>query len=303
MAKSTTKQTHYIHRTSYSFQERIVGVFVLTAIGILVGLLYLTIKNQNLFEEYILIYGKLSSAEGLSRETIVQISGIEVGKVSDVEITDKNDILLTMQIVKRYHRLLRTDSKIKVSSLNATIIGKSIIEITAGSHEQPILKEGSILKIQESSSVEDIIAEATATLETINKVVDDISLAVEAIKPEKIEQTMNAFTDLAVNLEKISAQIESGQGLVGAVLYDEQIKDDIKQSVANVNEATANLKSVIKTLDKDMDQVPVVLKNVNTVISETEQTIQATQRIWPLSTAMPKKEQSSKIVNPLPAND
>ena len=44
--------SHYIHRTSYSFQEQMVGMFVLIAVGILLVLFFFMIKQQNLFEEY-----------------------------------------------------------------------------------------------------------------------------------------------------------------------------------------------------------------------------------------------------------
>ena len=153
--KKTHHLTHYIHRTSYTSQERMVGVFVLSAIAVLVFLLFSTIKSQNIFEDYFVIYGKLKSAEGLSTETIVQISGIEVGKVAAVDITDDNHIMLTMNIFNRYQRLLRSDSKVKVGGLSSTIIGKSIIVITAGSSDKGLLKAGEVLDVLESSSVED----------------------------------------------------------------------------------------------------------------------------------------------------
>jgi phospholipid/cholesterol/gamma-HCH transport system substrate-binding protein len=302
--------THYIHRISYSFQEKIVGVFVLSAVCVLIALLFSTIKSQNIFEEHFVIYGTLSSAEGLSKETIVQISGIEVGKVADIDITEENEIMLTMHIYKRYHRLLREDSKIKVSGLNAAIIGKSIIVITAGSYEKPLIGEGAMLQVQESHSIDDVIAKAKAILEVINNMIKNMSLTVEAIDPDDIKQTITSFKEMAVNIEKITRQVESGQGPVGAVLYDEKIVSHLQDGVLNMKQTTEELKNIAKTLSGDIKQVPEVIKNIDSVIRQTEQTIQttqktiqATQRIWPISSAMPAKDASKKIISPMPAND
>jgi len=278
-------------------------VFVLSAIAVLVFLLFSSIKSQNIFEDYFTIYGKLQSAEGLSTETIVQVSGIEVGKVSAIEITDDNHIMLTMRVFERFHRLLRTDSRVKVSSLNATIIGKSIIEITAGSHDKDMLKAGAMLDIQESTSVDDVIAEATIMLEAVKKVVHDVSNVVAAVDSDKISSTIDSFNQIAANINLLSRHISSGQGTVGSLVYDDVMQKNLSQSMINLEHATDELKDMVKLLKNDTREVPVVLKNINSVINETEKTIQATQKIWPISSAIPDKGVKKNSVNPLPAND
>ncbi len=56
-------------------------------------------------------------------------------------------------------------------------------------------------------------------------------------------------------------------------------------------------------LDKDTAKVPEVIDEVQGVIEETRQTIEATQRIWPISSALPRPEAKPLIVDPMPAND
>jgi len=295
--------THYIHRITYTTQERMVGVFVLSAIAVLVFLLFSTIKSQNLFEEYFVIYGKLNSAEGLSTETIVQVSGIEVGKVSDIEITDDNHIMLTMHIYNRYHKLLRTDSRVKVSSLNATIIGKSIIGITAGSPDKPLLQADAVLDVQESGSVEDVISEAKKILAVINKMIYEVSGVISAVDAGKISSTIDSFDQMAENIKIFSQRMNSSEGALGAMLYDKNIKENLSQSLANMKRATEDMKVLARTLKGDVKNVPVVLKNINIVVGETKKTIEATQRIWPISSALSKNPAKNKTVDPLPAND
>ena len=300
--KKTHHLTHYIHRTSYTSQERMVGVFVLSAIAVLVFLLFSTIKSQNIFEDYFVIYGKLKSAEGLSTETIVQISGIEVGKVAAVDITDDNHIMLTMNIFNRYQRLLRSDSKVKVGGLSSTIIGKSIIVITAGSSDKGLLKAGEVLDVLESSSVEDVISEATVILDVIKQMIHDLSAVVSSVDPQEIASTINSFNNMSKNLESYTQQVNSGKGVLGALVYDDEIKDELAQSVVNLRQITEDLKELSVLLKNDAKQVPAVMNNINSVLGETEKTIQATQKIWPISSAMPDN-QTTKTVNSQPAND
>ena len=295
--------THYIHRMNYSAQERMVGVFVLSAISVLVFLLFSAIKSQNIFEDYMVIYGKLNSAEGLSTETIVQISGIEVGKVSAVDITDENKIMLTMNVYKRYQRLLRVDSKIKVSSLNATIIGKSFIEITAGSHDKDMLHAGAMLDIQESGSVEDVIVEAKSLLNVIKKMVHNVSDVIAAVDAKKIASMIESFDNMASNLDSLTHNINQGKGAVGSLVSNERMQKDISTTIDNFKQSSDDLKSLIKILKNNAGEVPEVLNNINSVVGETEKTILATQKIWPISTVISNSKSSNKTVDPQPAND
>lgn len=317
------KTTHYIHRTSYRFQEQIVGFFVLTAMAILVAMFVAQIKSQNLFEEYFIIHGRLKSAEGLSRETLVQVSGFEVGHVADIEITENNNILLTMNIKRRYHKLLREDSRVKVRGLSAAIIGKSVIELTAGSPELPLIQEGVTLEIQESLSMETITDEVTKTIKTLNGVINTISAIVDAVEPDKLTATLSGIQDMSKNLSEISTQMKSPDGPFGAIVYDGKTAQNIKHGLVNLRTSTENIQAAseniktstatFKESSKDLDQliddlnialkkIPKMLENINGVIHEAQQTVKATQQVWPISTTI-ETTPSQTIIGPAPASE
>ena len=50
--KDTNTKPHYIHRVSYSFQEKLVGSFVLGAAALVLLLLFSLLRQQNMFEDY-----------------------------------------------------------------------------------------------------------------------------------------------------------------------------------------------------------------------------------------------------------
>ncbi len=295
--------SHYIHRTSYSFQEQMVGVFVLTAAVILLVLFFFMIKQQNLFEEYFVIYGKLKTAQGLSTETVIQVSGIEVGYVSAIDITENNDIQATMRIFERYHRLIRQDSEIKVSSLNATLFGKSIIEITVGSPDQAMIDKDSFIRIKETTSIDEVIAEAKEVMNKINGIIDEVYTIVGSFEPEAINQILVSLKDTANNLNQFTMQMNSKESPVGALVNDTEMKDTFKQAVTNLEEATRSMDAFMSKLDTEAGQVPVVMQKIQSAVDETNATIEAAQRIWPISSAINKPAEGQSLINPLPDHD
>ena len=295
--------SHYIHRTSYSFQEQMVGMFVLIAVGILLVLFFFMIKQQNLFEEYFEIYGKLRSAQGLSTETVIQVSGIEVGYVSAIDITDNNDIQATMRIFERYHRLIRQDSEIKVSSLNATLFGKSIIEITVGSPDKPKIEKESFIRIKETTSIDEVIAEAKVVMNKVNGIIDEIYGIVGSFEPETINHILLSLKDTADNINRFTEQMNSTEGGVGALAHDTEMKDTFKQAVNNLEKATRTMEIFMSQLNTEAGQVPAVMQKIQSAVDEANTTRQATQKLWPISSAIDKPEAGSPLINPVPAND
>ena len=151
-------RAHYIHRLSYSAQERLAGTFVLLAVGILVWLLITSQKTQNLFEDEITLYATMCSIQAVNKDTNVIISGLDIGSVTDVNIDDENHVIITMSILKKYQKLIRTDSTAELLNFKFALLGKSVIEISVGSPQLPVIEDGSTLVIKESFNLVQLIA-------------------------------------------------------------------------------------------------------------------------------------------------
>ena len=303
------KSTHYIHRTSYGFQEKLVGVFILAALAMMLIMVFSQIKSQNIFEEYFVIYGKLKSAEGLSTESKILVSGFEVGHVDNIELTESNNILLTMKIKRRYHRLLREDSQIKVRGLGV-IVGKPVIVLTAGSPDLKKIEEGATLQIQEPISIEHVTAEATSTIKTINTVIKKVAELLEVINTDDIRTTMDGIQGMALNLKEISKDMKSTEGPFGTLIYDTDTAENLKKSLESFKTASVNFKKITEDLDiavaklnSNLERVPLMLDNINELVYEAGDTVKATQRVWPISTSIKKEEVPKTMIDPVPASE
>lgn len=298
MKTENTKKPHYIHRTSYSFQEKLVGTFVLGAAVLILLLLFSLLRQQNMFEDYFEVFGVLKTAEGLAKETVIKVSGVEVGHVSGLEITPNNDIKVTLRIFERYHSLLRADSEIVTGGMGATFFGKSNLEITAGSPDKPLIEKGSFLKVQQSNSVEDVVTEAKIALDKINTIIDDVYVIIDNVHPESISNTLLSLQEASKNIEQLTVQINSAQGPLNTLIHDEALKKNLQMVGTNLQEATQSFESIANKLDYDANQIPLIMQKIQSAVDETNTTIQATQRIWPISSAIEKNPQHAPLIQP-----
>jgi len=300
MKNEPAKKPHYIHRTSYSFQEKLVGSFVLTAAALLLLLLFSLLRQQNMFEEYFEVYGVLKTAEGLAKQTAIKISGVEVGHVRSFEITQNNDIKVTLRIFERYHSLLRTDSEIVSGGMGAAFFGKSNLEITAGSPDKPMVEAGTFLKVQTSNTVDDVVAEAKIALDKINTIIDDVYVIIDNVHPESISNTLLSLQQASKNIEQLTVQINSAQGPLNTLIKDETLKKNLRAAGTNLQDATQNFESFSSKLDYDANQIPLIMQKIQSAVDETSTTIEATQRIWPISSAIEKNSQHAPLISPTP---
>lgn len=288
-------RAHYIHRLSYTAQERLAGTFVLLAVGLLIWLLITSQKTQNLFEDEITLYATMSSIQAVNKDTNVIISGLDIGTVTDVNINDKNQVVITMSILKKYQKLIRTDSAAELLDYKFALLGKSVIEISVGSAQLPIIKDGSTLTIKESFNLVQLVAKFEPVLVTLQDSIERTNEILQAIEPKQISANVSNFESISSNLKAITQQIKKGQGTVGSIIYNDGMKNNVLTTTENLKTLTRQAKNIIQqtnalltSIQQQVDQLPEITEKVTPLLDEADKTIKATQKIWPLSSNIAK---------------
>ena len=288
-------RAHYIHRLSYSAQEKLAGTFVLVAVGLMVWLLLSSQKTQNLFEEEITLYAKMSSIQAVNKDTNVIISGLDIGAVTDVDIDDENNVVITMSILKKYQKLIRTDSTAELLNFKFALLGKSVIEISVGSPQLPVIEDGSTLVIKESFNLVQLVAKFEPVLVTLQDSIKKINDILQAIDAQKIGENLSNLDSISNDLKVITRQIRQGKGAAGNAIFNEDMQDDVVATTANLKQLTDQTKGIIEqtrllliSLQQQVDEMPELTDKVKPLLDEADKTIKATQKIWPLSSSMPK---------------
>lgn len=289
------------------------------AIVAMIGLFVAKVKSSKMFADVVHYHTYMKTAQGISTETIVNISGIDVGKVSSLDIDEHNRIHIDFFVYKDFQKLLRADSKGELNKLS--LVGNAVIIIKAGSAKKPMLEEGAEINIEEPVTTDDLIAGVTPVIKDMESLINNLSQIVSAIHPDAVQGSTQDLRAILGNVRGLSDHVNQGKGSLGRILYDKNQEQSVNNSLLliektlagisarvnetqplldNVNKLTVQSqkmmgdvhKSVLK-VDKQLDQIPVllnsgqtVLKNTQSVLDTSEQTIKGVQKVWPLSSAL-----------------
>ncbi len=338
---SERQQPHYVHRISYSAQERLVGAFVLAALAVLIGLIVAKGQSTNLFEERITYHGRVKNAQGVSTETPVKVSGIEVGRVSGLEISDDNRIEIEFFVYERFRDLIRQDSRASLGKLS--MLGNATLNISTGSPDKPVLPEGETIPIAEPQSIDDLIAEASPVVERMRRAIEDVTEIIAAVDADDVSQASDDLAAAAANARAMTEKIRSGEGAIGKVVYDETFERRLSQTLAGLSESAtlaearirrlgpiltdaeatvatlertskrlpelvAEVDKLVHDLDKTaisandkLERLPKLTAEIEAVVGEANRTLEGIQRLWPVSGAV-SDEPPPTLVEPQPAS-
>ncbi len=172
---------------------------------------------------------EFADASGLHRGNMVQVGGIRVGRVKDVELEDSNKVLVTFEVEHGVE--FGTDSEASVEVLN--LLGEKFLQLTPAGPGQ--LGSDDVIPLSRTESAYDIVGvfgDLTATTERIDtdqlkQALDVVSDTVDSAGPE-IHASFQGISRLSRTVasrdEEIQTLFESSRN-VSKVLADRS--DDI----------------------------------------------------------------------------
>jgi len=258
MAEDEQQRVHYIHRMSYTTQERIVGVFVLAALAVIFLLFFINSKTAHLFEDSVTFNAYLSNAIGISTDTPIKISGLDVGRVKSLDISPDNRIHLKLLVYEKYRNLVRQDSTASLGKLS--VIGRSMVLIEAGSPESPLLEENATIAVEEPMSMDELIAELTPVVKAVEVSVERFSQLITTIQPEQMQAIASNLEQSTENIRQISEQISSGKGALGMALYDEDFRQRMANTISAMDKAFTQAEARLSQLEPTLTHLQTVSK-------------------------------------------
>jgi phospholipid/cholesterol/gamma-HCH transport system substrate-binding protein len=240
---------------------------ILAALLILGTLAYL-LTGGVLFEPKAQIFLYLPDATGLAAGSPVRVDGIQVGKVSRVELSgsrEPNQVVRVTMAVERDRLTSITDDS-TAETASDTIIGDKFVDVTSGTSDKHLIPGGQLQYKSSGNVMERLdLAQFQQQMHLIEVLLDDIdqgkSPLGEFIKGEKLydqlrdkiaqlHQSIHVAADTTTEVgqalytdtlyRKITeplrqldvslAQLQAGQGAGGALLrYTKEYEDALKQ--------------------------------------------------------------------------
>ncbi|MGA1355047.1 MAG: MlaD family protein [Candidatus Limnocylindrus sp.] len=89
--------------------DKVAAAFIAATVAVVLSVVFLVIKGQQLFATRIPYYTIFDDAGGVAPETPVKLAGIEVGKVRRVSLTDDNRVRVDFDVLEAFADRVRAD--------------------------------------------------------------------------------------------------------------------------------------------------------------------------------------------------
>lgn len=199
------------------------GVFVTIGLLVFVLAIYFIGSKQSLFGNATQISSVFKNVNGLQLGNNVRFSGVNVGTVKRITILSDTIICVDMLIKDKAIDLIRKNAVATISSDG--LVGSMIVNILPE-------ETGNNAAIQSGDTIKSISKTATADmLTTLNTTNENAAL-------------------LTYDLLKITNAINKGDGLLGALIKDETMSDEIKQSISNLQHTSKSALETVNRLNK-----------------------------------------------------
>jgi len=230
-----------------------VGLLVLFAGGMLFVLLNFVKKGGMSKDESLAAYGVFKDASGLGRRSRVQIAGIPVGEISDIELVG-NRAKVWLKI--RRDIGLHADATLKKRS--ESLLGDYMLDLYPGTETAPLLQDGGEIRIVvDATGVDQVVEQVSAIAGDVKEVTASLR---RALGGEKGARSMEA---LVANL------VSASEGL------DKAIKDNSAQLNRIVNNVEAISADVRGITGKEKQNVALIVENVEKVSEDAREVARA----------------------------
>ena len=221
-------------------KELRVGFFIFLAIVIFMAVIFALSSEVNYFTGSYTLKTTFANTQGLADNAQIRLSGVKVGRVNGIIFPDDINnkyVEVLLKINKNVQNRIREDSTASIQTIG--LLGDKYIEITIGSQDKPISKDGAAIKAVEPTDFSRLVERSEnvfGNLARLSNTLDEILVDLRKSGSVKnIASTLN-------NVNDIVSQIKKGEGLLHAILYD----PDGKKIVSDLKEASKNLNAVVK---------------------------------------------------------
>lgn len=318
---SKQADSHFIHKIDYTMRERMVGIFVLIGSILLIAQLFVSSQILDLFSDKRSYYIDLTNPVGITVDSKVRVSGLEVGWVERVDITDKNTFKIELSVYEKFQALIRQDSRASISKL--AVVGDSVIDISPGTIPLSPLEDGAFIETEEGFTMDDIMARIVPVLEQAEEGILRFSEILTALPVTAVPNILADLESTSKNLALLSSDLNAGKGSVGAILTDNQLSNALAQTIADSNSVVNETQIMIQKISSNLAELPTIINGINEMvdnlntasadlpellsttdqlIDESSDVVESASKTWPLSVFSDPEPNTLEPIDALPAN-
>lgn len=226
-----------------------VGITVIVAATVLAVLIFLMTGSGGFFTPKVNIYAYFDDAQGLRVGAPVNLQGVPIGNATSISVVNHGltPVRVQMKISKKAAAEIPTDSTAALTQ--AGVLGETFVNIDrTNAKSNQSVTDGAELKIHAEPSIQDVMKSTQSSLQNVDVLIRRI--------------------------DHIVSYIDSGQGSIGKLIYDQELYNRLNSTLnevqSMVNMISSGKGSVGKLINSDelYNKANVAVDNLNKIIDE-----------------------------------
>jgi phospholipid/cholesterol/gamma-HCH transport system substrate-binding protein len=261
------------------WSELRVGLTVIFASIVLIILIFLMTGSTGLFTHKITLYSYFDNASGLRVGAPVRLEGVDIGNVKAIRVVAGRGLTpveVVMTVSTRFKDAVRTDSTAELSTQG--VLGETFVDIDSRAAHGPPAQDGAVLPIHERPDLTDMVRASQSTLQNIQALLGRVDNIVSFIQSGQgsvgkliyDEALYNRLNATLAEFQKVATAVSQGQGSLGKLIVNDDIYNRLNASVDKLNAVLDQVNSGQGTIGKFLRD-PAIYDNANQTIAKANQ--------------------------------
>jgi phospholipid/cholesterol/gamma-HCH transport system substrate-binding protein len=224
---------------SLAWSELKIGIIAVAAIALAV-LLIVSVGGQGGFswQQYEL-KTKFADVKGLKSGAVVRVAGVEVGKVSEVQLSGA-EVEVVLKVNEENKPRITTESRASIGSLS--LLGEPVIDVSPATSGTP-LNDGDFLpSTRAAGQLADVAEGATQSLAQVTAILQDIRTGKGTVgKIFTDDQLYREVNGLIASAGVIANELGRGKGTIGMLIRDPVAYQRLNTALADVQAMTGRI--------------------------------------------------------------
>lgn len=247
--------------------ERFKGLLVKVSILVLIAVVGLAINmiisvvKKGFFTPKSAVYIVANSGQDFKLGMPVKLSGFKIGAVSKLELDDKAQAEVELQIEDKYFHLLREDTVVYLKKEG--VIGDSVLEARRGSDDKPVLKPKATIEFERGGGLEQI---ANDLREKLYPALDEVNKLLKSLNDPKGD-----LRPIFSNLRQLTDNLQDTHARINHILkqVDEGVVQDVRPALQSVHKSMEGAESMVNKINQE---VPTMLNKTQSSLENLRQT-------------------------------
>ena len=201
---------------------------------------------------------------GLAEGALVEILGTKAGQVRRIVIDPQQQMYADVQIQSNMKGFVRADSSAVIRK-RFGVAGDSFLSISRGLKE-PLDWEFAVITATADRAPTESIGEILNQVRSkVFPMIDETQAAIHAFLAvvKEMQDPQGNLQQLLVNMHTISGKISKGEGVVGRLLFEEKLVNDVEQIIVQLNKSMQRMDPLFDDLETTISNVSQISTRMN----------------------------------------